>query len=203
MRFFVKMGEYQPLPVNIEIVLADAAHKYESASDREWFHQKVNLGIMPERFIMTYALNRGQNGFTVHYSAAVHADIEIESLLNHAFQDFYLYFAHERSMYLAVALIPCDAEHGILLLKAAEKRECRTCITALGKHNSVIEHRFEKRRIHILFKAKTLPGEGCREAADGGDFARGCGIHLFKFTARIQAYCGYFFIKTISLDAIG
>ena len=120
---FLKMGQYQALPVDVQVVLAAVCRKVKPRSALGWFKQQMNLGVVPKRFVMPNTLHRSFNGFLVCNAALVESDIKPETLFYQSFQHFKLYLAHELNVYFFKLFIPDDTQHRILVAKPVELRK--------------------------------------------------------------------------------
>ena len=97
-RFFLKMGHYEALPVSVQTVLTAKAVKYQSASLRQRLHEKLNLRIVTQRFIMSDSYDRSCNRFFIYYAALPELNFFVKSFLYLRFQDFLLKLSHYLDM---------------------------------------------------------------------------------------------------------
>ena len=98
MRFFLKMGHYETLPVSVQTVLTAKAVKYQSASLRQRLHEKLNLRIVTQRLIMSDSYYRSCNRFFIYYAALPELNFFVKSFLNTRLENFLFKLSHYLDM---------------------------------------------------------------------------------------------------------
>ena len=79
--FFAQVGEYQPLPVSIEIVRAALARKPQTRPALEGFEPQVYFGVMAQRFVMSVAVDLLRKRFLVSDAALAEIYVDVKAAL--------------------------------------------------------------------------------------------------------------------------
>ena len=117
MLFFFQMCQNQTLPVLSQNILAAVCIENESAACFARLHQQMHFRIMPQRFIMSNALDSRLNRFFIKDAAFIKFDKNAETLLHELFQYLYLHFAHQLYVHLTKLFFPDDVKLRLLFFK--------------------------------------------------------------------------------------
>ena len=187
MLLFHQMGQDQPLPVPVQIVLGHDALQLDAAASRQGVQKQMHLRVVAQRLEMPHALHRLGNGLPVKDPALVQAQIHVEALLHQALENLGLDFSHKAQLDGAVSLIPGDVQLGVLLAKLTELRQKLQRIQSLRQQQPIAQHRLQHRICaHRLF-SQALAGPGMLRAQGCADLARRHLVRRVIFRAGIQA----------------
>ena len=76
----LQVGEDQPLPVPIQIILADRRRKLQAAAPLSRLQKQMDLRVVPEGLIMSHPLHGIPYGFLVHNISRVKGHLRPEPL---------------------------------------------------------------------------------------------------------------------------
>ena len=103
---FVKVREYQPLPIDVKRVLGQASVKYQPRALWLRLKQELNLGVVAERLEMSDADRSCGYLFLVNYLSRAKLDLDAEAVVDHSLEQIYLYLSHKQSLDLPRLVIP-------------------------------------------------------------------------------------------------
>ena len=106
---FHEMGEHQPLPVPVQLILTAVGITDKSASGLSRLQKKMYLCIMTQRLLMSDSLYRlcvQCNGFFIKNSSLAKGDVDVISFLHDPFKNFNLYRSHHMRRQLLRMRIP-------------------------------------------------------------------------------------------------
>ena len=194
MLFFAQVHKNQPLPVAVKRVLAAIRFEHKSAAPRQRLQDKMNLGIMAQRLIVTDTLNGVLYRFLIHYPAGINIYFYAEPLGNNAFEYLSLNLAHKTDMNFFQMAVPRHMKLGVLLFKLTQLRQERVRVTFRRKHHTIIHNRLKRRLLPCRFKSDALTVARFVKTRQGAYIAR---LHLVRrceFCAGIKSYAADFFI---------
>ena len=185
---FLKMGQYQALPVDVQVVLAAVCRKVKPCSALGWFKQQMNLGVVPKRFVMTNTLHRSLNGFLVRNAALVEYDIKPETLFYQGFQHLKLNLSHELNVYFLKLLVPDDTQHRIFVAKSVELRKRGRDIGFRRERHAIGKHGFKQGSLTVALGSQTFSGSACGQTGHGAESSRSSLVNGCELRAGVNAY---------------
>ncbi len=141
-----QMGEDQPLPVSIQLVLRAGRGKAQPAPPLSRLQQQVHLGIVAQRLEVSHPLYRCGNGLPVDYLSGAEIHCQTEAAGDDPAEDLRLHGPHEPQMELPQPLVPLQMELGVLLLQLPEFGEGGMGITALREDELIDQCGLQHRR---------------------------------------------------------
>ena len=114
---FVKVREYQPLPIDVKRVLGQASVKYQPRALGLGLNKKLHLRIVAKRFEMPDAFNGIFYRLFIDNSPFFKLNRHTESLHHELLYDLKLNFAHETKLNLTKMLVPRNPKLSFLLFK--------------------------------------------------------------------------------------
>ena len=108
-----QMGKNEPLPVEIQHILAAGCGKGQAAARFSRLQQQVHLRIMPQRLKVAHALHRGLDRLPVYDAAVRKGHFHIEPIPDQSAQHLDLDLAHDPGMDLAAFFFPHNGKRGI------------------------------------------------------------------------------------------
>ena len=112
---------------------------------------------MPERLIVTIAVDRLCNSFFVCNASLAKINVYIKAPLENIFQYFKLHLTHYTDMYFAKLFIPIDVKLWIFIFKHTEIRQQSVHIQITHRFDTIGKNRLQKWFCRILLKTKSLP----------------------------------------------
>ncbi len=159
-RFLFKMGEYQPLPVDVEVVLAAVGVVLQPRARFAGLKQQVDLRVMPQRLVVTDALDGRRDGFLIRDAALVERHIKPVTFLYHGGEDFKLYLAHKPDVNFFQLFVPDYAQHGVLVAEGVQLCKRGGNIGFWRQYHSIAEHRLQQGSGAAALGAQTLTRAG-------------------------------------------
>ena len=184
---FHQVGQYQPLPAAVQVVLGHGGGKMQPAAPLPGLQQQVHLGIMPQGLIVPHALHRPGDGLAVENAALAEGHGQLEAVMQHALQYFQLHLAHQLHPDLPLFAVPQHVQLGILLLQDAQLLQGAAGIIAQGQQHLIGENRRQQRGVGGGLRPQAVPGPGNGEPGDGAHRARGRFLGQFEFLPAVQA----------------
>ena len=166
------MRQDQTLPVAVEYILRAARTELQTAPLRQRFQQQMHLGIMAQRLIMSHALDRLRDRFTIGHGAAVKADIIAEARCYLIRQNLKLHRAHELHIDRAAARIPFDMELRILRFERLQMLHRLLRLNLIRQQHAVAHDRCQHRLARIRTAAESAACIRRRKPRHRADCAR-------------------------------
>ena len=167
-----QMGENQPLPAAVQVILRAAAAKDQAAAPLPRLQQQPHLGVVAQGLIVAHPLHGVRDGLPVDDAAWAEGHRPAKAALHHLPEDLQLDRAHKLDMDLPKAFIPHDAQQRVLLLQLAELPHGGGRVHPLGQVQPVAEGGGEDRGRGVLRRPQTLTGESAGKAGDSADRPR-------------------------------
>ncbi len=117
MGFFLQMGQNQPLPVPVQLILTAAASEGKTAPSLPRLYNQMHLRIMPERLKVPHTLRHVRNGFLIEYAPLIKVHIYAETFGNQPPQNLNLHLAHQPDMEFPALFLSDEVKLRLLLFK--------------------------------------------------------------------------------------
>ena len=155
--FLLQMGKNKSLPVFVQRIFTAFGCKTQTLATLQRLKLQMHLSIMPERLIVTIAVDRLCNSFFVCNASLAKINVDIKAPLEEAFQYFKLHLAHYTDMYFAKLFIPIDVKLWIFIFKHTEIRQQSVHIQITHRLDTIGKNRLQQWFCRILLKTKSLP----------------------------------------------
>ncbi len=103
---FLQMGQHKPLPVPVQIVLADGRSKLQPAARLSRLQDQMHLRIMPERLEVSHTFHPVEDGFLIDDTSLFKGGFHAEPFPDQITQHLDLYLTHQLGMNLVQLLSP-------------------------------------------------------------------------------------------------
>ena len=183
---FQQVGEDQPLPVAVEVVLADRRFEGEAAPPLRRFQQQVHLGVMPQRLEVPDPFDRGLDRLLVDDTPLRKADREPKPVFGQPFQHLQLHRPHRLQCNLLQSAVPADVQLRVLLRQLRELLHRRKRGFPLRQDHLVPQHRLQFRCLPLRLEPEPFPGAGVGEAGHRDDAPGGGAVEKGIFCPRIE-----------------
>ena len=186
MLFFHQMGQDQPLPVPLQLILAAGRSQAQPAARLPGLHQQMHLRVVPQRLVMPDALHGVPDRLPVQDAALAEAHLQPEAVRKLPLQDFQLHLAHELRVDFSLLRRPDHMELGILLLHLAQPLQQGIGIRPLRQY-LIVEDRGQQRFFRALQPAQAVPRPGGGRPRHRADLSRLGFLRHSVFLPAVQA----------------
>ena len=142
-RLLLQMRQDKALPVESQIIGAAVGFQNQPASRLAGFHQKVHLCIMPQRLVMTHALDGIRYGLFVHDRRLCEINPHVKPLCTELFQNFHLDLSHDAGRNLTGCVILVNVKKRLFLFKNPKIPESFGSVLVRRKKDAALPYRLE------------------------------------------------------------
>ena len=185
-----QMGQDEPLPVQIQVVLADRGGKLQPAARFPRLQQQMDLRIVAQRLEMAHPLHGGGDGLPVEDAPRAHGDLQIEPLPDQGYQHVRLQRPHELGLDLPQIGLPGDVEQGLLFLQLSKLRQHRPGIHPGRQIDPIPQGRGQERRLGVRLRPQALAWPGLGEPGHRHHVPGGDGLDRLELLPGIQPQLG-------------